>query len=125
MSRSRKEEVPKSDEGPHVFESLSISNSSRKSPKPPGQGWNHLQILQETDQGDPANLHDAMAAHALGILVLPMFCTKFGVMFGSWPLVHHLLPGAPRTMKNKGFHLPKTWFVGTKNKVFDGFRCSW
>ena len=24
-------------------------------------------------------------------------------------------------MKNKGFHLPKTWFLGIKKKVFDGF----
>ena len=24
------------------------------------------------------------------------------------------------SMKNKGFHLPKTWFLGTKKKVFDG-----
>ena len=30
-------------------------------------------------------------------------------------------PGAPKTMKNKGFHLPKTWVLGTKKKVFDGF----
>ena len=29
----------------------------------------------------------------------------------------------PKTMKNKGFHLPKTWFLGTKNKVFDGCGC--
>ena len=34
------------------------------------------------------------------------------------------VPGAPKTMKNKGFHLQKTWFLGTKNKVFDGFGCS-
>ena len=33
------------------------------------------------------------------------------------------LPGAPKTMKNKGFHLQKIWFLGTKNKVFDGCGC--
>ena len=27
-------------------------------------------------------------------------------------------------MKNKGFHLQQSWFLGTKNKVFDGFGCS-
>ena len=26
-------------------------------------------------------------------------------------------------MKNKGVHLQKTWFLGTENKVFDGFGC--
>ena len=33
------------------------------------------------------------------------------------------VPGAPKPMKNKGFHLQKTWFLATKNKVFDGFGC--
>ena len=33
------------------------------------------------------------------------------------------LPGAPKTMKNKGFDLPKSWFLGTKTKVFDGLGC--
>ena len=37
-----------------------------------------------------------------------------GVTFGT-------SPGAPKTMENKGFHLPKTLFLGTKKKVFDGF----
>ena len=39
-----------------------------------------------------------------------------------------LLPGAPKTMKKKVFtcfHLQKTWFLGTKNKVFDGFGWFW
>ena len=31
------------------------------------------------------------------------------------------LPGTPKTMKNKGFHFQKTWFLGSKKKVFDGF----
>ena len=33
------------------------------------------------------------------------------------------VPGAPafNRWKNKGFHLPKTWFLGSKNMVFDGF----
>ena len=26
------------------------------------------------------------------------------------------IPGAPKTMKNKGFHLQKTWFLGTKTR---------
>ena len=26
------------------------------------------------------------------------------------------LPGAPKTMKNKGFHLHKTWFLGPKTR---------
>ena len=34
-----------------------------------------------------------------------------------------IIPGAPKTMKTKGFHLQKTWFLGTQNKVFDGFGC--
>ena len=30
----------------------------------------------------------------------------------------------PKPMeKHRGFHLQKTWFLGTKNKVFDGFGC--
>ena len=33
------------------------------------------------------------------------------------------IPGAPKTMKDKGFHLQKTWFLGTQNSVFDGFWC--
>ena len=31
------------------------------------------------------------------------------------------IPGAPKTMKNNGFHLQKTWFLDTKKRVFDGF----
>ena len=34
-----------------------------------------------------------------------------------------LVPVALKTMKNKGFHLQKTWFLGSKNIVFDGFGC--
>ena len=32
---------------------------------------------------------------------------------------------APKTMKNKGFHLQKNRFLGSKNKVFDGFGGPW
>ena len=66
---------------------------------------------------------------ALGILkhinaALRWPCAIFPLLTGLF--VSESLPGAPaKPMENKGFHLQKNVFLGTKNKVFDGFRCSW
>ena len=35
------------------------------------------------------------------------------------------IPVAPKNMKNKGFHLQQTWFLGSKHTVFDGFWGPW
>ena len=61
-------------------------------------------------------------------------CTLFGATLPNLEkkhverIDHHpLMPGAPKThgKTQVSFHLQKTWFLGTKNKVFDGLGCSW
>ena len=37
--------------------------------------------------------------------------------------IYIYIPGTPKTIKKQRFSPPKTWFLGTKNRVFDGFRC--
>ena len=84
----------------------------------------------KSGEGFPKTRHFLSAWHfwrgspvARASMFLPVQLSFFGWFCdGSWKTKE---PGAPKTMKNKGFHLQKTWFLGTKNMVFDGFGCSW
>ena len=108
--------------------------------------WTYKETEKKTIQHTPSNqpLH---SDHALGIGFgscgrggqappAQSFSSAKGRTWRLWLLAtrclrnllgkaYFYLPGAPKTMKNKGFHLQKTWLLGTKNKVFDGFGGSW